>query len=231
MLDCKVPADQTLAKAAPRMGEFISSDSQVYFQTIKDSLTALKINFIEDPQLVRGLDYYAECVFEYHIQGGSGEELGAIGAGGQYNNLVQDFGGQPLRAVGFAFGMERIIAILKTQGRLDEVKSYTDIYIIAMNKEADLYAFKLAHNFRHTNFRTELNVEHKSMKSAIKAAVKKEALYAVIIGDQEVKTKTVTIKNLKTEEQQVVPVQEVVHLMQHLTNQAGHHHHDEEEKE
>jgi histidyl-tRNA synthetase len=127
--------------------------------------------------------------------------------------------------------MERIIAILKTQGRLDEVKSYTDIYIIAMNKQADLYAFKLAHNFRHTNFRTELNVEHKSMKSAIKAAVKKEALYAVIIGDQEVKTKTVTIKNLKTEEQQVVPVQEVVHLMQHLTNQAGHHHHDEEEKE
>jgi histidyl-tRNA synthetase len=231
MLDCKVPADQALAKRAPGMATFMSEQSTLYFQTIKDSLSALKVDFVEDAQLVRGLDYYAECVFEYHMDGATGEDIGALGAGGQYNNLVKDFGGQPLHAVGFAFGMERLIAILKSQGRLDEVKSYTDIYIIAMNAEADLYAFKLAHNFRHTNFRTELNVEHKSMKNAIKAAVKKEALYAVIIGDQEVKTKTVTIKNLKTEEQQVVPVQEVVHLMQHLTNQPGHHHHDEEKKE
>ena len=96
-----------------------------------------------------------------------------------------------------------------------------------MMPETDMYTFKLAHNFRHTNFKTELNLEHKSMKASIKAAVKKEALYAVIIGDQEMKANQVTIKNLQTQEQQLVPVNEVVHLMQHLTNQAGHHHHDD----
>jgi histidyl-tRNA synthetase len=100
-----------------------------------------------------------------------------------------------------------------------------------MMPETDMYAFKLAHNFRHTNFKTELNIEHKSMKASIKAAVKKEALYAVIIGEQEMKANQVTIKNLQTQEQQLVPVNEVVHLMRHLTNQAGHHHHDEADGE
>jgi histidyl-tRNA synthetase len=101
-----------------------------------------------------------------------------------------------------------------------------------MMQETDLYALTLSDQFRHTNFRTELNLEHKSLKASIKAAVKKEGLYAVIIGDQEMKANQVTIKNLQTQEQQLVPVNEVVHLMQHLTNQAGHDHegHDKEEK-
>jgi histidyl-tRNA synthetase len=229
MLDCKVPADQALAKQAPRIVDFLSEVSTKHFGQVKEALTSLKIAFEEDPQLVRGLDYYADCVFEFHMVSDKGLDYGALGAGGQYNNLVKELGGQPLKSVGFALGLERLIAVLSDSGRLENVKPFTDIYLISMMPETDGYTFKLAHNFRHTNFKTELNLEHKSLKASIKAAVKKEALYAVIIGDQEMKANQVTIKNLQTQEQQLVPVNEVVHLMQHLTNQPGHHHHDEEE--
>ncbi|MGA0097533.1 MAG: histidine--tRNA ligase [Bacilli bacterium] len=229
MLDCKVPTDQALAKQAPRIVNFLSEASSKHFTQVKEALTSLKIAFEEDPQLVRGLDYYADCVFEFHMVSDKGLDYGALGAGGQYNNLVKELGGQPLKSVGFALGLERLIAVLSDSGRLENVKPFTDIYLISMMPETDGYTFKLAHNFRHTNFKTELNLEHKSLKASIKAAVKKEALYAVIIGDQEMKANQVTIKNLQTQEQQLVPVNEVVHLMQHLTNQPGHHHHDEEE--
>jgi histidyl-tRNA synthetase len=229
MLDCKVEADQTLAKQAPQIRDFLSQSSQTYFRQVKEGLAALKIQVQEDPQLVRGLDYYADCVFEYHMTSEKGFDYGAIGAGGQYPGLVQELGGQPLAAVGFAFGLERLLALLADSGRLDQVKNFVDIYIISMLEETDLYALKLTDEFRHTNFRTELNVSHKSMKSMIKSALKKEALYAVIIGDQEMKANQVTIKNLQTQEQQLVDVKEVVHMMQHLTNQPGHHHHDESE--
>jgi histidyl-tRNA synthetase len=228
MLDCKVPSDQKLAKSAPKLGGYLSPASLEYYQQVKDALTALNINFNEDPQLVRGLDYYSDCVFEYHLTSEKGLDYGALGAGGQYNQLVSELGGQPLKAVGFAVGIERIIAVLQDSGRLDEVKNFIDVYVISMEEKTDLYSFKLTHNFRHTNFRTELNIEHKSLKTLLKAAVRKEAMYAVIIGEQEMITNMVTIKNLQTQDQQLVPVQEVVHLMQHLTNQAGHSHDHEE---
>ena len=231
MLDCKVPADQALGKLAPSIRDFLSPASATYYTQVKEGLKALNINIVESPQLVRGLDYYSDCVFEFHMVSDKGLDYGALGAGGQYNNLVSELGGQPLRSVGFAFGLERLIAVLSDSGRLENVKPFTDIYLISMMPETDMYAFKLAHNFRYTNFKTELNLEHKSMKASMKAAVKKEALYAVIIGDQEMKANQVTIKNLQTQEQQLVPVNEVVHLMQHLTNQAGHHHHDEADGE
>lgn len=229
MLDCKVPADQTLAKKAPNITNFLSKESKTYYAQVKSALKDLNVDFTEDPQLVRGLDYYADCVFEFHMVSDKGLDYGALGAGGQYNNLVKELGGQPLKSVGFAFGLERLMAVLTDSGRLDNVKPFTDIYIISMMPETDVYALKLSHNFRHTNFKTELNLEHKSMKASIKAALKKDAIYAVIIGDQEMKANQVTIKNLQTQEQQLVPVNEVVHLMQHLTNQAGHHHHEESE--
>jgi histidyl-tRNA synthetase len=227
MLDCKVPSDQTLAKQAPNITQFLSPESTEHYTQVKAALTGLGIQFEEDVQLVRGLDYYADCVFEFHMVSEKGLDYGALGAGGQYNNLVQELGGQPLKSVGFALGLERLIAVLTDAGRLEQVKNYIDLYLISMLPETDLYTLKLSHNFRHTNFRTEVNFEHKSMKSSIKSAVKKEALYAVIIGDEEMKNNQVTIKNLQTQEQQLVPVNEVVHLMQHLTNQPGHHHHDE----
>ena len=131
-------------------------------------------------------------------------------------------------AVGFAFGIERIMALLHDAGRLEGVKSYVDVYLISMHETTDLYTFQLAHNFRYTNFKTELNVEHKSLKASIKAALRKDAVYAVIVGEDEMNAQEVTIKNLKTQEQQRVAVKEVVALMQDFTNQHVHHHHDEE---
>jgi histidyl-tRNA synthetase len=232
MLDCKVPSDQVLAKKAPNITQFLSESSKAYYEEVKKGLRGLTVAYQEDPQLVRGLDYYADCVFEFHMVSDKGLDYGALGAGGQYPNLVKELGGQDLKSVGFAFGLERLMAVLTDSGRLANVKNFTDIYIISMMQETDLYALTLSDQFRHTNFRTELNLEHKSLKASIKAAVKKEGLYAVIIGDQEMKANQVTIKNLQTQEQQLVPVNEVVHLMQHLTNQAGHDHegHDKEEK-
>jgi histidyl-tRNA synthetase len=231
MLDCKVPSDQLLAKKAPNITQFLSDSSKAYYDQVKKGLRGLAVDYQEDSQLVRGLDYYADCVFEFHMVSDKGLDYGALGAGGQYPNLVKELGGQDLKSVGFAFGLERLMAVLTDSGRLADVKNFTDIYIISMMQETDLYALTLSHQFRHTNFRTELNLEHKSLKALIKAAVKKEALYAVIIGDQEMKANQVTIKNLQTQEQQLVPVNEVVHLMQHLTNQAGHSHDDGHGKE
>jgi histidyl-tRNA synthetase len=229
LLDCKVPPDQELASHAPSISSFLSDSSKAFFEVVKQALQAIKVEMIEDAQLVRGLDYYSDCVFEYHYQSKTGQDYGAIGAGGQYPSLVEQLGGPSSMAVGFAFGIERIMALLHDAGRLEGVKSFVDVYVISMNASTDLYTFQLTHNFRYTNFKTELNLEHKSLKASIKAALRKDAVYAVIVGDDEMQAQEVTIKNLKTQEQQRVAVTEVVHLMQHLTNQPGHHHHDEED--
>lgn len=231
LLDCKVPADHQVAQGAPVIGDYLSATSKTYFGALQDALSSIKIQWKLDPQLVRGLDYYSDCVFEFHYVSKTGQDYGAIGAGGQYPRLVEELGGPSLMSVGFAFGIERILALLKDAGRLEGVRSFVDIYIISMEQATDAYAFKLAHNFRYTNFKTELNVEHKSLKSSIKSAVKRDAVYAVIIGESEMNANMVTIKNLQTQEQQQVPVNEVVHLMQHLTNQPGHHHHEDEEED
>jgi histidyl-tRNA synthetase len=228
LLDCKVPSDHQLAQQAPVIGDYLSDASKRTFKEVQDALTSINIQWKLDAQLVRGLDYYSDCVFEFHYVSKTGKDYGAIGAGGQYPRLVEELGGPSVMSVGFAFGIERILALLTDAGRLEGVRSYVDVYIISMESITDRYAFKLAHNFRYTNFKTELNLEHKSLKSSIKSAVKRDAVYAVIIGETEMKSNMVTIKNLQTQEQQQVPVGEVVHLMQHLTNQPGHHHHDEE---
>lgn len=231
LLDCKVPEDAARAQQAPSIQTYLSEEAKVHFQRVQDALQAVQVNVDLDPQLVRGLDYYSDCVFEYHYTSAAGKDYGAIGAGGQYPHLVEQLGGPSTMAVGFAFGIERIMALLHDAGRLEGVKSFVDVYVISMSEKTDEYAFKLTHNFRYTNFKTELNVEHKSLKASIKAAVRKDAVYAVMIGEDEMQAQEVTIKNLKTQEQQRVPVNEVVHLMQHLTNQPGHHHHEDEHHE
>ena len=226
MLDCKVPEDQELVASAPKMRDFLSEKAKKDFLVIQDILDSFDIGYTIDDNLVRGLDYYSNLVFEFHYTSKLGKDYGAIGAGGHYDRLLEEVGGPSLSGVGFAFGIERIYAIMRDDGLLEDLKETTDFYIMPMGEAARIDAFSLAHALRNSGLTTDICYEDKSFKQLFKKAEKKQAKFAIIIGEDEVKNEKVTVKNLTTEEQFKVSYQEIVHTAFHLIDRTEHHHGD-----
>ena len=193
-----------------------------YLNRYNDKMLYQDDNFF----LVRGLDYYSNLVFEFHYTSKLGKDYGAIGAGGHYDRLLEEVGGPSLSGVGFAFGIERIYAIMRDDGLLEDLKETTDFYIMPMGEAARIDAFSLAHALRNSGLTTDICYEDKSFKQLFKKAEKKQAKFAIIIGEDEVKNEEVTVKNLATEEQFKVSYQEIVHTAFHLIDRTEHHHGD-----
>ena len=115
ILDCKVPEDQEIVKGAPKMSDYLTEASKARFNELLKALDELEIPYEVDDSLVRGLDYYSETVFEFHYNSSTGNDYGAIGAGGHYDKLMSELGGPSLPGVGFSFGIERIVSVLKDE--------------------------------------------------------------------------------------------------------------------
>ena len=225
MLDCKVPEDQKIVEEAPKMRDFLSEKAKSEFLMIQDILDSFDIPYTIDDNLVRGLDYYSNLVFEFHYTSKLGKDYGAIGAGGHYDRLLQDIGGPALAGVGFAFGIERIYAVMRDDGLFEDEKESVDFYVMPMGEAARIDGFSLAHALRNSGLTTEICYEEKSFKQLFKKAEKKGAKFALIIGEDEVKNEEVTVKNLKTEEQFKVSYQEIVHKAFHLVDEGDGHDH------
>ena len=160
----------------------------------------LKINYIIDPYLVRGLDYYTKTTFEVvHKKLGAQD---AIGAGGRYDNLISDLGGQPKGACGFAIGMERTVMALQ---EVPELGGGLKIYIATMGEEAYRLGFSLAMVLRGQGISAEVDFEGKSLKAQMRTADRLGAKYVAIIGDDEIKNHSITLRNMSTKEQTAVP--------------------------
>jgi len=197
VLDSKNLNTQAILKDAPRLADFLSDHSSQRFTELKQALLALDMKYVETPSLVRGLDYYNDTVFEWTT-----EHLGAqatVCAGGRYDALVEKLGGKSTPAVGFAMGKERLLLLLETLNLLPEPVLPCDIFIIPMVKDCVNFALKVSDKIREkkANLSVLLNCGGASIKSQMKKADKSGALYAVVIGEQELNSQKVQLKFLR----------------------------------
>ena len=216
ILDSKNPAMQTIISAAPELIDHLGTESREHFQAIRTMLDNLGVQYTVNTRLVRGLDYYSKTVFEWVT-----DELGAQGtvcAGGRYDNLIAQLGGKPNFAVGFALGMERLLALLELLTDLPETPT-VDVYLISMGNDAELAGLKLAEAIRDAipNLKLLMNCSGGSFKSQFKKADKSSAQYALVLGEDEMLRGEVGIKSLRTDaDQQNIPLADVItYLKQH----------------
>ncbi len=203
ILDSKDPQTRKLLEGAPSLSEYLDDESQRHFEQLKALLDAAGVTYTVNPALVRGLDYYGKTVFEWVTQSLGAQ--GTICAGGRYDGLVQQLGGKPTPAVGFAMGLERLILLLEQQN--PELPAPVALYIAAMG-EVQSQALALAERLRD-RFPGVGIVAHcggGSFKSQMKKADRSGARYALILGEDEVARGEVAVKPLREDaEQQQLP--------------------------
>ena len=203
VLDSKNPATQAALADAPQLHDYLDDESREHFAKLRQILDAAGISYEINQRLVRGLDYYGRTVFEWVT-----DHLGAQGtvcAGGRYDGLVEQLGGKPTPAVGFAMGVERLILLLETLQLIPaEVLSTLDVYICGVGDNADQASLLLADELRqhHCGLRIQSHCGGGSFKSQMKKADKSGARYALLIGEQELQDGTVVVKDLRGLEQQ-----------------------------
>ncbi|MFA6780781.1 MAG: histidine--tRNA ligase [Bacilli bacterium] len=201
ILDCKVEEDQKIIKQAPRIQDYLTSDSKERFSKTVNLLDSLKIKFDLDENLVRGLDYYSEVVFEYHYISRDGKSFGALGAGGHYSHLVEELGGPNLAGVGLSFGIERLAQVVENEKLLFDAFPFLAFYIMPIGDVNIEKVYELNEKIHRLGYPSEMAYESKSLKALFKKAEKRSALFAILIGDEELEKEVLTIKNLRTKEQ------------------------------
>ena len=212
ILDSKNPAMQALNDAAPKLVDELDDDALAHFAALQDLLRANGIAFALNPRLVRGLDYYNRTVFEWVT-----DQLGAQGtvcAGGRYDGLIEQLGGKPAPAAGFAMGIERLLALMEAAG-CTLAPQVPDAYIVHAGEAAQAFAWQVASAMRGAGLATVLHCGGGSFKSQMKKADASRARYALIIGDDEAASQQVTIKPLRgTAEQTRVEVALAIDILQ-----------------
>ena len=219
ILDCKVPEDQEIIKNAPKMSDYLSDASKLYLNNVISLLKEIGIEVVQDDNLVRGLDYYTGVVFEYHVDKVEDlDNVGALGGGGHYANLLKELGGPDLEGVGLAFGIERLAYVFSHVN--EQPHNFgPDIYVIGMAQEIIDKNFSLCEILRSNGFMVDSNYEVKSMKSLLKTAVKKNAKFALILGEDEVMKGQVTAKNLRTQEQTSIKLDDMTRVLRDLVSE------------
>ncbi|MEQ1544028.1 histidine--tRNA ligase [Methyloglobulus sp.] len=214
ILDSKNPELKDIIANAPELMAYLGAESLAHFKAITTTLEDLGVAYQTNTRLVRGLDYYSLTVFEWVTN-----ELGSQGtvcAGGRYDGLIEQLGGKPNHAVGFAMGMERLLALLELRDDLPITKP-VDAYMIRVGDKAEREGIRFAETIRTEipALKLQTAVDNGSFKSQFKKADKSGAEFAIILGDDEVERGEVSIKCLRNElEQQTMPQNQAIHFLQ-----------------
>ena len=208
LLDCKNPRCQPLMAGAPKTTDYLCAECADHFAGVKRYLGVLRIPFTIDHRLVRGLDYYTKTVFEVHPSEAGGQS--AIGGGGRYDGLIEQLGGRPTPAVGFATGIERIILNLQRQGVTPPESDPPRAYLAHRGLGADEAAWRLAHELRVAGLPTVVGVGGRSLKAQMRQANALGAGWALILGEEEVRAGTVVLRDLRAGSEQTLAQKEIV---------------------
>lgn len=199
ILDCKSPVCSEIAKDAPKILDYLCDNCSAHFEKLKEILDAHEIAYTVNPKIVRGLDYYTRTVFEF-ISTDIGAQ-GTVCGGGRYDGLVSQLGGQPTPALGFGMGLERLILVMEKLGVKFMDPVTPDIYIAPMGDKAQLFASKLAAELRDAGYKADYDIVGRGLKPQMRYADKVGAKFVVVLGDNELETGDVKIKNMRTGEQ------------------------------
>ena len=210
ILDCKVDADKDIMKNAPKMIDYLNDVSKKHFEDVQKYLRAMDIEFVVNPKIVRGLDYYTHTVFEVEASVEGFGSQNVLGAGGRYDNLVENLGGPKTPGVGFALGLERLITALDFEeiNLIDE--NSIDVYVVPMSELENDYAISLLDHLRMNGFKADMDYMARNFKSNFKQADRLNSKYVVLVGDEETKTGVLTIKDNKTKEEYKVKEEELI---------------------
>jgi len=211
LLDCKKSSCQQVADAAPRSVDHLCPQCQTHFNRLKEYLKLLQIPLAVNHRLVRGLDYYTRTVFE--IQPEAAGTQSTLCGGGRYDDLIEELGGKPTPAIGFAMGIERIILNLKQQAIPIPPLPRPQVFIANIGDEARDEAIKLASRLRQSGVGIIVATGNKSLKAQLRQANNLGVRYAVIIGEEEVKSGTASFRDMTTAEQKTVTASQLVGLL------------------
>ncbi len=208
ILDCKTDADKPFMPAAPKITDCLCDECKDHFHKVQAYLTQAGVEFELDPRLVRGLDYYTKTAFEIKYAPLGAQS--AIAGGGRYDGLIEEIGGKPTPAVGFASGLERVLLALEKQELLPEMTKTADAFVVALGESASGPAFKLLTKLRQAGLKANMDYAGRSMKAQMKQANKAKARFALIIGEDEVKESCVMLKDMEKSEQQKVSFDTII---------------------
>jgi len=203
ILDTKNEREREILKDAPLLTDFIDDESKIHFELVKDYLTAVGISYVEDPHLVRGLDYYSRTAFELESPA-----LGAqssLAGGGRYDLLSKEVGSkQIVPAVGFAAGFERMIMAMYASGVSEAAAARPDVFIVALGDAALSWTFTAAQKMRTEGLNVSYDLKGRSMKAQMREANRQDARFVAIVGDDELDAGTVMLKNMSDSNQKSV---------------------------
>ncbi len=217
ILDSKNPAMQDVIAAAPSLMEHLDDASRAHFARLGEYLRQAGIAFTINPRLVRGLDYYTRTVFEWTT-----DRLGAqsaVCAGGRYDGLVEQLGGKPAPAAGFAVGMERLVELLALQGD-GHPGAQLDAFVVLLGEAAEKQGLALAERLRDAGLRIECNCGGGGLKAQLKRADRSGARLALLLGDDEVRNATITVKDLRDGTQRSTAQSELIDLLHKETSRG-----------
>ena len=196
---------------APLLMDYLNLESSEHFKKVLNYLDCLKVSYVLNPRMVRGLDYYTGTTFEFVH-----ELLGAqsgIGGGGRYDGLMQDLGGQALSGIGFGLGVDRVLLAAEAEGVISQDAFASDLYIIPLGEEAKQIALTIAHDLRARGKVVEIAFGDRGLKGSMKAADKAGATYSIVLGESELSTATVDLKHMNSGKSSSVKIDS---LHQHL---------------
>ncbi len=211
VLDDKVDSKKSFMKDAPKLSEFLSKESQNYFQAVKDILDGCDIKYEVSEKLVRGLDYYTDIVFEFISESGNAGSQATLIAGGRYDNMVKNFGGPELSATGFGLGIERIVN--EVENTDIKLRDSVDAYVINLETKTTTAVSALTNLLRKAGFIIEANLEPIKLNKGFEKAKKENAKFAIIAGPKELQEGKVMVKNQKTSEQDKVDIKELIEYL------------------
>ena len=213
VLDCKRDHDHPSMATAPKILDFLTEDSRIYFEQVKKYLDELGIEYVVDSNLVRGLDYYNHTAFEIMSEAEGFGAITTLSGGGRFNGLIEELDGPATPGIGFALSVERFLLALDAEGIELPVEQSLDAYIVALGEEAELKASGLMKNLRAAGLQVDKDFLAKKMKAQFKAADRENAKFVLIIGDQELEKEVVLIKEMASGTQEAVPFDSIINYI------------------
>lgn len=207
LLDCKSEICSEIAKDAPKTTDYLCDDCVQHYNELLATLDGMGIEYVSDPKIVRGLDYYSRTVFEYQFTGIGAQN--ALGGGGRYDGLIESVGGPSLSGIGFAMGINRLILAMEQTGASYPEQPKPTLYIAALGAPAMRRAAVLAQQLREQGVRAESDIVGRSLKAQMKYAGKSGFRYTLMIGDSELETGRAFLRNMEQSEQTEIEIDRV----------------------
>lgn len=211
ILDCKNEACQSELDDAPVILDYLCEECEVHFTDVKDYLDVLEVDYLVNPRIVRGLDYYTKTAFEF-----ISSEIGAkstVCGGGRYDGLIKEIGGPDTPAIGFGMGIERLMLTLENNNIEIPKPNGLDVYIVTMGDKAKKLAMKIVNQLRKIDISSDIDHLDRSVKAQFKYSNKVNSTYTLVIGEDEINKDVVSIKSMKNGDQEEIQLSNLVNKM------------------